>query len=127
MEKNGKGTIRHPRSGTAAWAYRKRQPKKLRMAGGMPSSSRHGDYSSSEGGEDRQRSPAKMADLDSRTWQSDKDFKAAVELNRKIAATTSAEEALSLVDQHGGVFNSVNAATAFHRLAKVWPRLLAMR
>ncbi|CAL8470056.1 g9598 [Coccomyxa elongata] len=118
VEENGKGTIRHPRSGTAAWAHRKRQPKKLRMAGGMPSSSRHGDYSSSEGGGDRQGSPAKMADLDSRKWQSDMDFKAAVELNRKIAATTSAEEALSLVDKHGSVFNSVNAATAFHRLAK---------
>lgn len=126
---NGKGIIRRPRSGTAAWAHRKRQPKKLRMD--MPSSNRHDDSSSSEGGEHCQgslaRSLAKKANPKSRTWQSDEEFKAAVELNRKIVATTSTEEVLSQVDQHRSVFNSVNAATAFHRLAKVWPRPSAMR
>ncbi|BDA44072.1 probable RAP domain-containing protein, chloroplastic at C-terminar half [Coccomyxa sp. Obi] len=118
VEKKLKGVIGRPRSGPSACAHRKRQPKKLRMAGGMPSSSRHDDSSSSEGGEDRQGSPAKGPDPEPRKWQSDEDFKAAVELNRKIVATTSTEEVLSLVDQHGSVFNSVNAATAFHRLAK---------
>ena len=121
-EENGKGVIRRPRSGTAAWAHRKRQPKKQRMVSGVPSLNRRDDSSSSEGGDHRQGSLAKRADAKDRTWQSGEEFKAAIEMNRRIVATTSTEEVLSLVDEHWSVFNSVNTATAFHRLAKVWPR-----
>ena len=40
-------------------------------------------------------------------------------MNRRITSTTSPEGVLRLVEEHGATFNYVNAATAFHRLAKV--------
>jgi hypothetical protein len=42
-----------------------------------------------------------------------------VRLNKRIIEMTSAEGVLQLVEETGASFNSVNAATAFHRLARV--------
>ena len=50
---------------------------------------------------------------------SEADFRAAVHLNSRITRTAGAYDVLDIVDRSGHQFNAVNAATAFHRLAKV--------
>ena len=50
---------------------------------------------------------------------SEAEFRAAVHLNSRISRTAGAYEVLDIVDRSGRDFNAVNAATAFHRLAKV--------
>lgn len=97
------------------------QSKKLRRGeASQPLSADQGYSSSDSSGGRPSRSELNLKRL-SGDWRDDDEFKAAVQLNRTIAAMTSAEEVLGLVEAHGHVFTSVNAATAFHRLAKVWP------
>ncbi len=124
--RGGRGGGRGAASGDPSEGYRRRkglpQSKKLRSAAAAPTGSRERGYSSSS---DSSSSSHRSARGDLRRlsadWRDDEDFRAAVQLNRTIAATSNAEDVLRLVEEHGHVFTSVNAATAFHRLAKVGP------
>lgn len=95
--------------------HRREEPQR-KEAGQEPSSS-----DVSQGRQERNGAEAAAS------WRPDNDFKAAVELNRNISATLSAEEVLLLVEEHGESFTSVNAATAFHRIAKVRRHLIPYR
>ena len=72
-----------------------------------------------QGGDGFSRTPPNGRRPQQQHLLSNEDFRAAVKLNSRISSTRSAAEVLDIVEECMGSFNSVNAATAFHRLARV--------